>query len=224
MTRLAEDNDVWRLIGIGILCILSTFPSLANATLFEREILVDLMDPLCGSSPPRDCFRDDSPGMSWTPKFQRFDLARPETGDTLLLRFQFGNLDGDQRLVIQDLGLGIDPNLMIGLADQFGGGLSVDYDTTQVIRFIDPLGELLSNDIAFGGSGGGSGIGSGAVSRNLTDSAFSFRALEWEISFSRMDYLAGSGVDNAEFFISAEGLRVCSAFPGRGATLGCFPG
>ena len=96
MTRLAEDNDVWRLTGIGILCILSTFPSLANATLFEREILVNLMDPLCGSSPPRDCFRDDSPGMSWTPKFQRFDLARPENGDTLLLRFQFGNLDGGQ--------------------------------------------------------------------------------------------------------------------------------
>jgi len=110
-----------------------------------------------------------------------------------------------------DLGLGhlLAERITLQLeAPQASPPLSVDALASMSILFTGVSGAILLNPINLNVESGGAGIGTGVVTRNLTDSSFTFNGIDWIINFNSLVYNSGGAFNFLEMTLLAEDIKI----------------
>ena len=193
-------------IALGCLAItVFLCPALGQAAIIEVNVNFDLNNSVLTTG--------NDPAVGWQNPIVYFPEVHPIGGDTLRLRMDFvdKNSNRRQRLRMGELGIGQAFEYITGLIQ--GPDTSDNFITANDFTFQDVTGELLLSPVGQGVLGGGSGVGSGSVAANMTNTAFSFTGITWEIRFQSLVYEMGDGFNLAVLNVGADRIDVVQATP-----------
>src|SRR5437870_1324992 len=176
-------------------------PPSVQADTIEVNLTFDLKDSHIGGP------ANDFP-MAWNTPFISFPKVHPVAGDSLRISTRFVDqvTNQPQRLRISDLGITDVVEDTFGRADG-DPSLLVEARHLNTFTFHDVVGDILSNPVSVFTDSGGAGIGAHAFS-NLTNTAFSFTGITWQIDFSELTYLSGDGFNQTLFAVGGDQVEV----------------
>jgi len=149
--------------------------------------------------------------MGWSTPYVSFPEVHPVAGDSLRITINFVDHSNNrpQRLKVSDLGIGEPFEMVYGNA-QGDPSLSLNANTNNSFTFHDVIGDILLNPVSGSYINGGSGIGANPI-QNITDAAFSFTGITWQVDFEQLTYYSGDGFNLAAFGLQGDKIEVIQA-------------